>query len=108
MARWNQGEALYDKFISNLTEYVSEQCEHFTLRESGEHKVIEFARVSVFDFVNELKVEDMALIHEYFMFIRTRKDPRWPIYHYNGGDRAIAVTRYIQRTIELELAKQLA
>jgi len=108
MARWNKGEELYDKLISNLAEYVSEQCENFTLRESGNNKVIEFAKVSVFDFVNELKVEDMALIHEYFMFIRTRKDPRWPVYTYNGGDRAIAVTRYIQNNIELELSKQYA
>lgn len=107
MARWNKGEELYEKFLSNLTEYVSELCENFTLRESGEKKVIEFARVSVFDFVNELKVEELALIDEYFMFVRTRKDPRWPIYHYSGGDRAIAVTQYIQSSIELELAKQL-
>ena len=109
MARWKKGGEIYDKLISNLAGYVSEQCEFFTIREAGEDKVVEFAKVSVFDFINSLKVEELALIHEYLMYMTEMKpDPRFPTYVYSGGDRIVSVTRYIQKNIGLELAKQYA
>jgi len=109
MARWKKGQEIYNKLISNLTEYVSEQCEFYTIRESGESKVIEFARVSIVDFVNGLKVDDLTLIHEYLMYMtEMRPDPRFPTYVYSGGDRIASVTRYLQKNIDLELAKQYA
>lgn len=103
MARWKQGEELYNKLISNLTETVSNHSDIFTLSDS---KAISFAKDCVPEFIDNLKTGELILIHEYFMFIRTRKDPRWSIYPYTGGDRVIAVTRYIINNVELELAKQ--
>ena len=109
MARWKKGQSVYSKLVSNLGEYVSEQCEFFTIRESGESKVIEFARVSIVDFVNGLKVDDLLSIHEYLMYMtEMRPDPRFPTYVYSGGDRIASVTRYLQKNIDLELAKQFA
>ena len=109
MSKWKKGQDIYDKLITNLAEYVSEQCENFTLRESGEDKVVEFAQVSVLDFINGLRVEDLTLIHEFLMYkTEMRPDIRTPIYVYSGGDRIISVTRYIQKNIGLELAKQYA
>ena len=109
MARWKKGQSVYNQLVSNLGEYVSEQCEFYTIKEAGESKVIEFARVSVIDFVNGLKVEDLLLIHEYLMYMSEMKpDPRFPTYVYSGGDRIASVTRYLQKNIDLELAKQYA
>lgn len=105
MARWKKGQEVYDKLISNLVEYVSTNNENVL----DEERVIAFAKSGVFDFVNNIKVEKLALIHEYFMYMsEMRPDPRFPAYHYSGGDRIIAVTRYIQKNIALELAKQYA
>ena len=109
MSKWRKGQTIYNQLVSNLGEYVSEQCELFTIRESGEKKVVEFARVSVVDFINGLKVEDLLLIHEYLMYMtEMRTDPRFPTYVYSGGDRIASVTRYLQKNIDLELAKQYA
>ena len=109
MARWKKGQELYERFISNLTEYVSEQCEFFTIREAKGNKVVEFAKVSIPDFINGLKVEDLTLIHEYLMYMTEMKpNPRFPTYVYSGGDRIASVTRYLQKNIDLELAKQYA
>ncbi|NBP02851.1 MAG: hypothetical protein EBU90_22590 [Proteobacteria bacterium] len=106
MTRWKKGESIYGKFIANLAEYVSEQCEMFAIKESGEHKVVEFARVSIVDFIHGLTVEDLLLMHEYLMYMtEMRLDPRFPTYVYAGGDRIAAVTRYLQKNIDLELAK---
>lgn len=105
MARWKKGQEVYDKLMDNLVEYVSTNNENVL----DEERVIEFAKSGVFDFVNNIKVEELALIHEYFMYMsEMRPDPRFPVYHYSGGDRIIAVTRYIQKNIALELAKQYA
>lgn len=109
MARWKKGQEIYDKLISSLAEYVSEQCEFFTIREAGESKVMEFAKISVPDFINGLRVQDLILIHEYLMYLtEVRMDKSIPVYVYSGGDRVAAVTRYIQKNIDLELAKQFA
>lgn len=106
---WKKGQTIYEKLVSNLAEYVSEQCERFTLRESGEKRVIEFARVSIVDFINGLNVGDLLSIHEYLMYMTEMKpDPRFPSYVYSGGDRITSVTRYLQKNIDLELAKQYA
>lgn len=106
---WKKGQTIYEKLVSNLAEYVSQQCELFTLRESGEKKVVEFARVSIIDFINGLTVSDLLSIHEYLMYMtEMRPDPRFPTYVYSGGDRIASVTRYLQKNIDLELAKQYA
>ena len=109
MATWKQGQSLYSQLVSNLAEHVSPQCEFYTIREAGHSKVLDFARVSIVDFVNDLKVRDLLAIHEYLMYMTDMKpDPRFPTYVYSGGDRIAAVTRYLQKNIDLELAKQFA
>lgn len=105
MARWNKGKEVYTKLMDNLAEYVSTNNQDVL----DEDRIIAFGKAAVFDFINNLKVEELALIHEYFMYMsEMRPDPRFPGYHYSGGDRVIAVTRYIQKNIALELAKQYA
>ena len=103
---WKKGQSIYQQLVSNLAEYVSEQCEHFTLRESGHNQVIEFARISIVDFIHGLEVGDLLSIHEYLMYMTDMKpDPGFPAYVYSGGDRITAVTRYLQKHVDLELAK---
>jgi len=109
MARWKQGESIYNKLVTNLAEHVSAQCEFLTIREAGHSKVLDFARVCVVDFVNCLRVEELNLMHEYLMHqSEMRLDPRFPMYMYSGGDRITSVTCYLQKNIDLELAKQFA
>lgn len=109
MSNWKKGQILYETLISNILENVSENCEWFTIREAGSDQVVAFAKVTALDFINELKVKDLILIHEYFMYMSELKpDPRFPTYVYTGGDRVTAVSRYIQKNIDLEMAKQYA
>ena len=102
MARWKSGQAIYDKFIANLAEYVSNECK-------DEKRVVEFGKVAVPDFIANLRVEELTLIHEYLMYMaEMRPDIRVPTYVYHGGDRVISVTRHIQKNLELELSKLYA
>ena len=106
MARWKRGQEIYDKLVSNLIESVSNHNDTFNIGEQG---VITFAKSCVPEFVNTLRVAEVILIHEFLMYkTEVRKDIRTPIYKYSGGDRIAAVTRYIVKHIDLELAKQLA
>jgi len=105
MARWIKGKEVYTKLMDNLAEYVSIHND----RVLNQQRIDTFAKNAVLDFINNLKVNELALIHEYLMHqSELRYDPRFPVYHYSGGDRIIAVTRYIQKHIGLELAKQYA
>lgn len=109
MTRWRKGETIYNKLVSNLAEYVSNQLDILTVRESTATRVIDFARAHVNEFVNELKVNDLLLIHEYLMYMtEMRPDKTFPSYVYSGGDRVASVTRYLLKNIDLELAKQYA
>jgi len=109
MSSWKKGQILYETLISNILENVSENCEHFTIREAGHSQVVSFAKVTAVDFINELKVKDLISIHEYFMYCSEMKpDPRFPTYVYTGGDRVAAVTRYIQKHMDVEMAKAYA
>lgn len=106
MARWRKGQELYDKLISNLAESVSNHNDTFDISESS---IIAFAKSCVPEFINTLRVSEAILVHEFLMYkTEVRKDIRTPVYEYSGGDRVMAVTRYIQRHIGLELAKQFA
>ena len=109
MARWKQGESIYNQLVTNLAEYVSNQLDILTVRESKAERVIDFARAQVDEFVNSLKVSDLLLIHEYLMYMtEMRPDKTFPSYVYSGGDRVASVTRYLLKNIDLELAKQYA
>lgn len=106
MARWKRGQEIYDKLVSNLAESVSNHNDTFDMSESS---VLAFAKSCVPEFVNTLRVAEIILIHEFLMYkTEVRKDIRTPIYEYSGGDRIMAVTRYIQKNIDLELAKLYA
>ena len=109
MSNWRKGQSIYETLVSNILENVSENCEHFTIREAGHAQVVSFAKVTCIDFINALKVKDLISIHEYFMYCTEMKpDPRFPTYVYTGGDRIAAVTRYIQKHIDVEMAKAYA
>jgi len=106
MARWKRGQEIYDKLMSNLTESVSNHNDIFNIGEAG---AVAFAKTVVPEFINALRVAEVILIHEFLMYnAEIKKDIRTPIYEYSGGDRIMAITRYIQRNISLELAKQYA
>lgn len=106
---WKSGQSKYDTLISSITEYVSNQLDITTTRMAKDSTVINMARGVVADFVNNLRVSDVISIHDYLMYVtEMRTDNRMPVYVYSGGDRATAVTRYIQKNIDLELAKQFA
>ena len=93
--------------MDNLAEHVSTHYDDIiNPRSSG---VIAYAKACVPDFIDGLTVKDLALIHEYLMYItEMRSDIRIPTYVYMGGDRIMSVTRHIQKNIDLELAKQYA
>jgi len=106
MARWKRGQEIYDKLIANLAESVSN---HNDLFDIGESSIVAYAKSCVPEFVNTLRVAEVILIHEFLMYkTEVRKDIRTPVYEYSGGDRIASVTRYIQKNIGLELAKQYA
>jgi hypothetical protein len=106
MVRWRNGQDIYDKLIANLAESVSNHNDLFNI---GESSIITYARSCVPEFINTLRVGEINLIHEFLMYrTEVRKDLRTPVYEYSGGDRITSVTRYIQKNIELELAKQYA
>lgn len=106
MARWNRGQEIYSKLISNLAESVSNHGDTFNISESN---IIALAKTLVPEFINTLRVAEVILVHEFLMYeTEVRKDIRTPVYEYSGGDRIMAVTRHIQRHIDLELAKQFA
>ena len=106
MARWKRGQEVYDKLIANLAEAVSNHNDLFNIDQSS---IVAFAKSCVPEFVNTLRVAEAILIHEFLMYqTEVRKDIRTPIYEYAGGDRIASVTRYIQKNIDLELAKQYA
>jgi len=106
MARWKRGQEIYDKLMANLVESVSNHSDTFDISESN---IIALAKTFVPEFINTLRVAEVILIHEFLMYrTEVRKDIRTPVYEYSGGDRIMAVTRYIQRHIDLELAKQFA
>lgn len=101
MAKWRTGQDVYTKFIENLAEYVSEHC--------GTVDPVVYGKQAIPEFVEQLKVKDIVLIHEYLMYItEMRPDIRVPAYVYSGGDRVISVTRYLMKNLDLELAKQYA
>lgn len=105
MARWKKGQDIYDKLISNLAEYVSEHTDSYI----SEASTTAYAKTCVPEFVNNLRINELILIHEFLMYkAEVRKDIRTPVYEYSGGDRIMSVTRYIQKNIGLELAKQYA
>jgi hypothetical protein len=109
MAKWKLGQALYDTLIAGILENVTASCESFTIREAGHNQLVAFAKVTAIDFIGALAVKDLILIHEYFMYCTEMKpDPRFPTYVYTGGDRIAAVTRYIQKHMDLEMAKAYA
>lgn len=106
MARWKRGQEIHDKLIANLAEAVSNHNDAFNM---GESSIAAFAKSCVPEFVNTLRVAEAILIHEFLMYqTEVRKDIRTPIYEYAGVDRIASVTRYIQKNIELELAKCFA
>ena len=98
MARWKRGQEIYEKLISNLGEYISEQ--------TSDSRALAYAKSSIPEFIDGLTVKDLNLIHEYLSY-RTEITPdiRTPTYVYSGGDRIAAVTRHLQKNIDLELAK---
>jgi len=105
MARWKRGQEIYDKLISNLAEYVSENNPSII----SEASITAYAKTCVPEFVNTLQVNEIILIHEFLIYkTEVRKDIRTPVYEYSGGDRIMSVTRYIQRNIDLELSKLYA
>jgi hypothetical protein len=106
MARWKRGQEVYSKLMSNLAEAVSNHNDLFNISEDS---AVAYAKTLVPEFVNTLRVAEVILIHEYLMYkTEVRKDIRVPVYEYSGGDRIASVTRYIQKNIDLELAKQYA
>lgn len=106
---WKRGQDIYSKLVSNLAEHVSNECDFLTIKEANDEKIINYAKAQVPEFIKDLKVKDVACLHEYFMYMsELRPDPRFPTYVYSGGDRIISVTRYIQKHIDKELAKQYA
>lgn len=106
MARWKRGQEIYDKLIASLAESVSTANDTLIISDSS---LVAFAKTCVPEFVNTLRVAEVILIHEFLMYkAEVRKDIRTPVYEYSGGDRIMSVTRYIQRNIDLELAKQYA
>jgi len=106
MAKWKRGQEVYDKLVSNLIESVSNHNDTFDLGESG---LVAFAKSSVPEFVNALRVAEVILVHEFLMYkTEVRKDVRTPVYEYSGGDRIMSVVRYLQKNISLEMAKQFA
>jgi len=107
MARWKKGQSIYTKLMDNLAEHVST---HYDDVMNPHHSgVIAYAKTSVLDFINHLKVEELILIHEYLMYMtEMRSNNRLPSYVYSGGDRITSVTRHLQKNIDLELSKQYA
>ena len=106
---WRKGQDYYNRLVSNIGEQVSNECEFLTLKESQEERVINYAKSLVPEYIQDLKIKELSAIHEYFMYMcELRPDPRFPTYVYSGGDRIISVTRYIQKHIDKELAKQYA
>ena len=98
MSRWRKGQDIYEKLVSNLGEYISNQ--------TTENRALAFAKTAIPDFIDGLTVKDLTLIHEYLMYMtEMRPDPRVPTYVYSGGDRIVSVTRYLLKNIELELSK---
>lgn len=98
MARWKRGQEIYEKLISNLGEYISEQ--------TSASRALAYAKSSIPEFVDGLTVKDLNLIHEYLSYrTEIRPDTRTPSYEYCGGDRIVSVTRYLLKNIDLELSK---
>ena len=96
---------VYERFISDYLEHIQESCAFC----ETEEQIITYAKTHIPEFVEALSVKKALQLHDYLMCItETRKDNRIPIYVYSGGDRIISVTRYLQKYIDLELAKQYA
>ena len=109
MAKWKKGQSIYNQLVTNLTTFVSDSMDFLTTHQAKEDRVITYARAHVPEFVNGLTITDLLSIHEYLMYMTEMKpDPRFPTYVYSGGDRIASVTRYLQKNIDLELAKQYA
>ena len=96
---------VYERFISDYLEHIQEACAFCTT----ENQIITYAKAHIPEFVEALSVKKALQLHDYLMYVtETRKDNRIPLYVYSGGDRIISVTRYLQKYIDLELAKQYA
>lgn len=105
MANWKQGQGVYEQLISDFAEHITEACAFYT----DNNKVIDYARMHIPEYIEALPVKKLVQIHEYLMYMTELKpDPRFPAYFYNGGDRVISVSRYLQKYIDLELSKQFA
>lgn len=101
---WKQGQERYNTLVENIVAH-STSNEHV----QSAAAVVNKAKDCIPEFVSGLRVMDLVAIHEYLMYMsELRLDPRFPVYVYSGGDRVMAVTRYLLKNIEIELARQLA
>jgi hypothetical protein len=109
MAKWKKGQSVYNQLVTNLATFVSDKLDFLTAHQTKEDQVVTYARARVPEFVDGLTVTDLLSIHEYLVYMTDMKpDPRFPTYMYSGGDRIASVTRYLQKNIDLELARQYA
>ena len=102
---WKKNQLVYENFISNLAEFIG----RLDIVIKDEDRLVEKIKTYVPEFVSDLRVNEVIKIHEYLMYMAEMKpDPRFPTYMYTGGDRIASVTRYLQKNVDLELAKQYA
>lgn len=96
---------VYESFISDYLEHIQEACAFC----ETEKQIIKYAKDHIFEFIEAIPVKKLIQLHDYLMYVtETKPDVRIPSYYYSGGDRIISVTRYLEKYIDLELAKQYA
>jgi hypothetical protein len=92
-------EVQIDWIKRNIKAQVDAGIEGFTLMESGESKLLEFAKVVVKSVINKLTVGDAL---DYFYHLQDTGELR------PGKDRIVCLNECLVQWIELELAKRYA
>jgi len=90
-------EVQIDSIKKDIVDQVDAAIESFTLLESGEGKLLEFAKVVVESVVNKLVVRDAL---DYFYYLQDIGELR------PGKDRIVCLNEYLIQWIELELARR--
>jgi len=98
--RYKSGETAFRQLCSAIAEHASNASVT-----GAPEAAVAIARADVPDMVHAMRARDIIAIHMYLMYLTDmRPDARWPAYEYTGGDRIMAVCKYLQRHMELVLA----
>ena len=105
---WRKGQDIFDRLCDQLAHLPSTDV-RFDCDEHTPKQATAYVKSKIPEVISLLHVRELCYLHDFLMYkSEMRTHPVLPTYHYAGGDRVLAVTLWLQKNIDLILAKQYA